>query len=273
MLQSRSNADSDDVSFLKCYNLPFGVIGFVSHIFTYWTIVWLWHGRRPLWPYHEVVLKTPDLVANTLGFIICVILSAMTLNSCKNHWELMAIAIWKLSTSLLNALMGVYIAWLNVTNVGIWKSDPVFKRKRQRSTWLLVLCKLISISPFNPFIPFFYTDFPGLITGMSGLYKLLSKFGHSPHITWLTVGFFGLLGVLSGVATATMIINKSSVGKGAATGVGVFIILFLALSVFYCDLCLGFMFDDVLDTPSESAEKTVFYWLYFAGERLPLFTW
>jgi len=108
MLQSRSNvplADYISPDDFKCYNLPIGVIGVVSHVLTYWTVVCLWYGRRPLWPYHELVLRMPDLVANTAGFFLCIAISAITLNNCKETWEFMVIAVWKLSTSVLNALI------------------------------------------------------------------------------------------------------------------------------------------------------------------------
>jgi hypothetical protein len=82
-------------------------------------------------------LRKPDLVANALGFSLCIAtMSAITLTHCKNTWQFLVIAVWKLNTSVLNALMGVYVAWLSVR-----KSDAKMTRKRKRSAWLLLLCK------------------------------------------------------------------------------------------------------------------------------------
>jgi len=121
---------------------------------------------------------------------------------------------------------------------------------------------------------FLWIDLPGLIAGMSGLLNLVSKIGpKSPQVFWLTIAFFTLIGVLPTIASVILLFIKWSVGKVAMTGVGLFLFLFVATSVFYCDLCLGFMFGDILDTPSDKNKATVLYWLYFAGERLPLFTW
>src|SRR5436190_17160524 len=39
---------------MLCYGIPFGGIGFASHILTYYTLACLWNGRRPLMPWKKL---------------------------------------------------------------------------------------------------------------------------------------------------------------------------------------------------------------------------
>ena len=74
------------------------------------------------------------------------------------------------------------------------------------------------------------------------------------------------------VGAIVYMVTQSLIKVVDMTGFEVTLFLFIALSVFYCDLCLGFMFDDILDIPTEKNLKTAYYWLFFVGERLSLFS-
>jgi len=97
---------------IKCYNLPYGVLGFVSHVLTYYTIICLWLGRKPLWPFSRVSFSRFDLALGGFGLLISTLLSIITIVRCKDTWQLLVIGVWKMSMSLLNGLTAVHVAIL-----------------------------------------------------------------------------------------------------------------------------------------------------------------
>ena len=138
MIQSRSESNPPlennfSLEELQCYNLPFGALGFTSHILTYYTILCLWYGKRPLWPLHPINSRKSDLVLNVVGLAVCIVMSAITIFHCKNTWQLLLIAVWKLSMSVLNGLTGVHVAML--------KSTDGMPMKTKQTAWWLVLCE------------------------------------------------------------------------------------------------------------------------------------
>jgi len=138
MIQIRSNPPPEN-SFpsgvLHCYNLPFGALGFISHILTYYTIVCLWYNRSPLWPFHKIAWSMLDFVLSFAGLIACIVTSAITIRNCKGTWQLLLIAVWKLSMSLLNGLTGMHIA------ISKFRSAGATAIKTKEAAWWLVLCE------------------------------------------------------------------------------------------------------------------------------------
>ncbi|EAU84059.2 hypothetical protein CC1G_06921 [Coprinopsis cinerea okayama7 len=110
-----SNATATLDSFseeIKCYNLPYGILGFISHVLTYYTIVCLWFGRKPLWPFSRVSYSRFDLALGGIGLLVSTLLSIVTIIRCREAWQLLVIAIWKMSMSLLNGVTAVHVAIL-----------------------------------------------------------------------------------------------------------------------------------------------------------------
>ncbi|KAF6751715.1 hypothetical protein DFP72DRAFT_1034123 [Ephemerocybe angulata] len=99
---------------VKCYALPYGALGFVSHVLTYYTIIALWFGRKPLWPFSRVSYSWLDLTLGGFGLLISTLLTIVTIVRCKDSWELLVIAIWKMAMSLLNGLTAVHVAILYI---------------------------------------------------------------------------------------------------------------------------------------------------------------
>ncbi|TFK29559.1 hypothetical protein FA15DRAFT_664107 [Coprinopsis marcescibilis] len=97
---------------IQCYSLPYGLLGFISHVLTYYTIVCLWFGRKPLWPFSRVSFSRFDLALGGFGLLISTLLSIVTIVRCKDTWQLLVIAVWKMSMSLLNGLTAVHVAIL-----------------------------------------------------------------------------------------------------------------------------------------------------------------
>ncbi|KAH6910728.1 hypothetical protein BKA70DRAFT_92241 [Coprinopsis sp. MPI-PUGE-AT-0042] len=107
----RLEAFSEEV---KCYNLPYGILGFVSHVLTYYTILCLWLGRKPFWPFSRVKFSRFDLALGGVGLLVSTLLSIVTIVRCKDNWELTVIAVWKLGMSLLNGATAIHVAILYI---------------------------------------------------------------------------------------------------------------------------------------------------------------
>jgi hypothetical protein len=120
------------------------------------------------------------------------------------------------------------------------------------------------------------SDVPGMVAGMSGLMNLVSKAADKiPQVLGLTLAFYGIVGASAIVGVISMIIiawqGGGSPGKVAMTGCVVTLALFIVLSAFYSDWCLGLMLDNLMGTPS--SDKSAFYWTYFVAKRLTMFSW
>jgi hypothetical protein len=104
--------DSGLTTAVKCYSLPFGALGFISHILTYYTIWCITFKRRPLLPFSRISHKH-NLFDFTLGVAKSSAGSAIALQSmigCRGSWQLAAIATWKLNMSVWNGSAGTLAA-------------------------------------------------------------------------------------------------------------------------------------------------------------------
>jgi hypothetical protein len=115
-----------------------------------------------------------------------------------------------------------------------------------------------------------------MIAGMSGLMSLVSKTADKiPQVLGLTLAFYAIVGASLIISILTMMIicwwGGGSPGKVALTGCVVTLTLFIVLSAFYSDWCLGLMLNNLLGTPS--SDKSAFYWTYFVAKRLSMFSW
>jgi hypothetical protein len=116
---------------IECYSLPYGGLGFASHIMTYWAITCLSLGRRPLWPASRLKYDRWDNWLAILGLVGGTALASFTAIRCRNTWELLVIGIWAMSTTITNGLVGIHASWIvkraaSKNNAPPWRiwSDP-----------------------------------------------------------------------------------------------------------------------------------------------------
>jgi hypothetical protein len=95
---------------MHCYSLPFGVLGFISHVLTYYTITVLSTGSSPLRPQKLLAHPKIALCLSSISLVGGFATSVFTLVRCRSYWQLVVIAFWKLSTAVLNGAVGVHIA-------------------------------------------------------------------------------------------------------------------------------------------------------------------
>jgi hypothetical protein len=87
---------------LQCYSLPFGTLGFVGHLFTYWTVASLIIGRQPLrfWGNKSLHRRRWNLFLDFTCLFGSVGFAIWALVKCLGTWQYVLIATWKITLSI-----------------------------------------------------------------------------------------------------------------------------------------------------------------------------
>jgi hypothetical protein len=248
---------------IMCYGIPYGGIGFASHIITYYTIVALWFGVKPFMPWSPLNHHIWDGLAAFVTFAGGNAMAIFTVIRCRNRWQFVLIAVWKICLSTTLALT----AFTNAVYLGDRKAsgddhepdgDPL------------------------PSIAWVALYILGLIIGMVGVFSVVKEAwldnSEVRVITYVFGGISGviiLVGVLSALATA---VGDEVCTDACAEACGACIIgppafgaiALVTLGVFYSDWILGAIAGNMAGEPS--GDVVIIYWLYFAFKRLPLFS-
>lgn len=194
-----------------------------------------------------------DSLLAIFTFLITVGVAIFTIIRCRNQWEYMLIAIWKM-------FMTTVVVSTTVTAPAMLKYYG--KENRFRTAWCLAL----------------YV--PGIVTGFVGLVPLVKE-SWSNHTIGIITYVFG--GVMVGLGLAVVAYSTFNDGNKVEGGLlfcsgGVTMSLFWGLStcvgvwgflgVLYCDWILGCIAQDLAGMPSGDTE--ILYWTYFFAKRLPL---
>ena len=280
---------------IQCYGLPYGGLGFASHVLTYYTIICLWYGRRPMMPFWRVKHSWLDLYLGVVGLIVSTAMAIVTIVKCRNTWQLLVIAVWKMSMSLLNGITAIHVAvYFMRADLRARREDaaevgmPLYEYHRSRrqeelaakkpfcsALWWTLLCKAFygPASYHNCLQVKAILDIPGMISGMSGLMNLVQHSKGHKGVLKITAGFYVFVG-LGLFAFAYVTWRVLDVygwgGLTLGTSLGVFA-TFSILAVFYSDWVLGMMTSNLVGLPSK--DSYVFYWTYFISKRLPMFSW
>lgn len=242
---------------IKCYSLPYGGIGFLSHFLTYWAVFWLGHGRRPYMPWKRLSAGPIDIILSLIQVVVSVLIAGFTISRCRNRWQFMLIAVWKLVMSVEVGIWGLRASWLVMkSRQGGYK----YTGEEDRVIW--------RFDDWTPYTLIFYSL--GMIVGMVGLLSLVWRARDDKEILQITAAF--------GSVTAAIIIVCSMMlccccGFGSlrrATN----LLMAMAFSIIlvcalYCDWILGDFAGSLVGVPS--GDSSVLYWVYFAVKRLPLF--
>ena len=254
-------------------------MGFVSHVLTYYAIGCLWAARSPLWPGRRVKHNGFDLLLGILGLALSSGLAIFTIVSCKNSWQLLVIAVWKMSMSLLNGFTAIHAAHLAMKDGYKAVAHP------EKTAWWIVLCMyalpsqtLIGELTFLPLL-----DVPGMFAGISGLMSLVVQHLDSIGLRKLTIAFYSIIGIgvliiligmLRGVVfrkAKSKDVDGEEVLLWGMGGVGFSFILFTILAAFYGDWALGMLVHNLIGLPS--GDNSGLYWSYWVAKRLTLFSW
>ncbi|KAJ2925346.1 hypothetical protein H1R20_g11746, partial [Candolleomyces eurysporus] len=295
---------------IKCYSLPYGALGFVSHVLTYYTIACLWYGRKPLWPFSRVSFNRFDLALGGFGLLISTLLTIVTIVRCKDTWELLVIAIWKMSMSLLNGVTAVHVAGLFIMEKIRLKRARKRKRREGSDASDATIADAagheqegssgadvekaaagsegdgsdsdkqeapidVVVDPMRHVFWWIILYVPGMFAGIVGVMTLAVKNIENKAVLKLTAGFYTVVGtgVLIVVAGLLYRIRNAEGGTGKKIVFGGLIWVvatFSILAVFYSDWALGMMTDNITGLPS--GDTAALYWTYWISKRLPMFS-
>lgn len=82
---SKSNESPYDEE-IKCYNLPYGTFGFISHVLTYYTMTMLCLEKRPLAPWSDLKAENWNRILAIAKLISTSIPSIYTMVRCSHSW-------------------------------------------------------------------------------------------------------------------------------------------------------------------------------------------
>ena len=296
------NVTSGPVGEIKCYALPYGAIGIISHLLTYWTIAWMSIGQIPLWPGHSMKTYKFDMFLAILSLCTCIPIATITMHRCRLSWHFLLICIWKLITSVSLACItlhrclivrrdmqhpgdnnaglelgnrfqqgaqhgpyhnGMYHQTHNPSAVSSQGSQPKLKDRDLTPLWWLTLY------------------LAGTIVGMVGLCSLLyTTFRQDQTIRNLTYGFGAVMAIIPLLVAIYWFkyhwdlkdggwkIYISAFCSTFGGAVLAFTAVFGFFSSLYSDLVLGSIAENLFGLPSE--DFAPLYWAWFIAKRLPM---
>jgi len=240
---------------IRCYALPYGVIGLISHLLTYYTIALLSVGRSPIAPWRKLSSPRIDLCLGILGLLGGSSVTIFTMIRCQQRWQFILIAAWKAALSITLGFLSVHVAFLAHSGRKRnkqWYTDMPgmsdLDREAFRSAlWWLVLYVL------------------GTIVGLVGLIDLVIQSWGEPVIV-LSSKIFG--GIAAGVIGLTFLVLLCTKFNGFVFAAC--IVTLGALSALYSDWVLAGLAGTLIGVPS--SDNTILYFAYFAAKRLPFFS-
>jgi len=90
---------------IKCYELPYGSVGTVSHILTIYTAVCLFFDRTPWFPWRENKHYTLDKLLSAAGIAGTAATTIFVMVRCRAEWQYVLRALWKMVWSCSFALI------------------------------------------------------------------------------------------------------------------------------------------------------------------------
>lgn len=285
---------------IQCYALPYGAMGIISHLLTYWTIAWVGWGKVPLWPAKDIRQYQLDFFLAIATLCTCIPIASITIVRCRLSWHFVLISIWKLVTS-------VSVAFISIHRCFITRQDQ--KRPKVEvsgTTYHLVGYGSYqnhqaphsneddSITQFSAKNPSKNRDkvnltpllwlllfLAGTIVGMVGLCALLWRnFRDDKTIRHLTYGFAAPMVIIPGLVAAYWYTEHCTGSSNGRRGMqkayrhtfrgalAAFVAVFGFFSALYGDLVLGIIADNVLGVPT--GDVTPLYWIWFVAKRFPL---
>ena len=266
---------------LQCYGLPYGGIGFASHVLTYYTIIMLSYQRSPWMPWKRNHHKWIDITLSIFGLVISVTLTVLTILRCRNRWQFVVMATWKLVLSVTFGILSIHAATMvqprakhQYSGLGKSTANAIQNKEYTKVLWWMLL----------------YV--PGVVAGLSGLLSLVFKeIGHNADVKIITEVFGIVIAFPAGLMLIVGIVsmcrqccgsrkeevhNSSMEDLGKTTvAIGIMVSLVAGsttsvLAALYSDWILGAIAGNLVGLPS--GDVAPLYWGYILAKRLPFFS-
>ncbi|KAK4168404.1 hypothetical protein QBC43DRAFT_310189 [Cladorrhinum sp. PSN259] len=295
---------------IQCYALPYGAIGFASHLLTYFTAFMLSRGRNPFLFWQKLKHRRFNLAVALIGFVITLVLTTLTMARCRRTWPFILIAVWKLVLSVTLTGMTIQAA-LETSEIPKPPKDimasftptyyPMYSystssmnargqyQELHKSTSTVTLRTMnedgepversVSLPQgkgrYHRVWYWFPLYFVGSVIGFVGIMNVVGKhIGENQKVKIITGAFGGVtLIVVLAVLVACWLFMS---GSGCFGTVGVSFVAGAGVAVFVLSVLFAFYTDWVLAAlagdlvGTPSGDNAVFYWTYFAAKRLPM---
>jgi hypothetical protein len=249
---------------IQCYSLPYGGIGFASHIITYYTIAMLSLQRHPYAPWIQNKHSGFDLWLSIVGLTVTIIVSSLTMVRCRSKWQFIVIAAWKLDLSVTFGLLSLHAAAI-IPKSRMQDFDDFTGGHGEAAKVLFWLLLYI----------------PGVAAGMAGLLSLVADTIATNHNVMVVTAVFGsitlFVAAVVGLIVCCVFADKASTGVIFGSFVGsslsaclVALGCFGILGAFYSDWILASIAENMSGVPS--SDNAALYWSYFVAKRLPFFS-
>lgn len=236
---------------IKCYSIPYGGIGFASHILTYYALVCMWYGSRPLLPWLRLKYGIWDCILGVITLIASDALSIFTIIRCQNRWQFITIAVWKLCLSSTFGLTAISASILSHR-----EKPPEREVMAKSRAWMIIYIV-------------------GLIVGMVGLVALVVEvWPTNMDVRYITYVFGGTCSAAILLITISFWIRSAcdhddddmgTVCMVAPAVTAAFAVV--VLGVFYSDWILGAVANNLAGFPS--SDIMLLYWTYFVAKKVP----
>ncbi|KAK8878846.1 hypothetical protein PGQ11_000140 [Apiospora arundinis] len=107
----------------ECFALPFGGIGFASHMLTYYTVVMLVLGRQPLRPWKQLRHRRFDLILGSVQLVVSIILTSISISRCWRSWPFATLGVWMLTTSICVSILPMIMSFIHRQVVDVERTD------------------------------------------------------------------------------------------------------------------------------------------------------
>lgn len=252
---------ADDI---KCYAVPYGAVGFVNHLWTYWTMLLLVCSRRPLMPWKKLSSNWLDMALSAVQGIITFALNIVNINRCRFSWQLVLVTVWKMMLSLGQSICGLQSSYCAI-------------RDEKKPSVAASDTDMTGYVPLLVWLPFYGC---ACLIGMVGLGNIQRHIGYIPgvllhhakgsaegakcEIITLVFALVVVLGLgLFGCVGSCAFDDDES---GGPLGAGLMLIAIGAVFFFalYSDWILGVIAQNV---PGDPSEFKAYYWVRFCAKR------
>lgn len=230
--ESNSSTLKEDI---KCYALPFGAFGFISHLMTYWTIFMNARGLSP-WRFKKLKHKKRDRLLAVGQLLWTVAMAIYTMANCHRRWQFVVMGFWHLTLSITLGIVSILGAEYSGDAPHENKSDPLY------TTGIYAV---------------------GVIVGIPGLISLVIETWKVPHVQSLTTWWAAILGAsgfLIGTLFTTKLHESTLVILPATTA---------ATCAFFSDWLYAAIAGNYWGVPDDAHLNKFISITYFIAKRLP----
>ncbi|KAK7992697.1 hypothetical protein PG988_001491 [Apiospora saccharicola] len=249
----------------SCYSLPFGGIGFASHMLTYYTAVMLYLGRQPLRPWKQLAHKRFDLILGSVQLVITIVLTSISISRCWRSWPFGTLGVWMLTTSVCVSVLPMLMSFVHNQVLEVERTDNDGLKVEVATRISLPSTKRILIWPALLWILGSFADVAGTIMISLPNYMAEAIDHRFGPLFILTTVFAGLL-----MLPLILMIWSCCVLEANAKfirGVLVYVVLGVTvLALPWMDWALGLISGNMAGIPSGDA-KTLYY-CYVVAKRL-----